>query len=58
MTQNTALIPPVSAPEGAWAARLQARLDRKTKPLGSLGRLEALAVQIGQALGSEAPRYK
>lgn len=36
-------------------ARLQHLLDNKTKPLGSLGRLEALALRIGQMLGTEAP---
>ena len=49
-------IPPIAALDPALAARLQAALDAKTKPLGSLGRLEALAVQIGQILGSEAPQ--
>ncbi|MBY0408572.1 MAG: nicotinate-nucleotide--dimethylbenzimidazole phosphoribosyltransferase [Burkholderiaceae bacterium] len=39
----------------ALTARLQHLMDHKTKPLGSLGRLEALAVQIGQILGTEAP---
>ena len=34
---------------------LQSRLDQKTKPLGSLGQLEALALQIGCILGSETP---
>ena len=37
------------------AARLRHLLDHKTKPLGSLGRIEALALQIGLVLGSEAP---
>ena len=37
------------------AQALQHKLDQKTKPLGSLGRLEALAVRIGLALQSEAP---
>jgi nicotinate-nucleotide--dimethylbenzimidazole phosphoribosyltransferase len=37
------------------AARLQHVLDHKTKPLGSLGRLEALALQLGLILGSERP---
>lgn len=36
-------------------ARLQHLLDNKTKPLGALGRLEALALRIGQVLGTEAP---
>ncbi|MBU0542416.1 MAG: nicotinate-nucleotide--dimethylbenzimidazole phosphoribosyltransferase [Gammaproteobacteria bacterium] len=36
-------------------ARIQALLDNKTKPLGSLGRLEKLAVQIGLVLGTESP---
>ncbi len=35
--------------------RLQHRLDHKTKPLGSLGRIEALALQIGLILRSEQP---
>jgi nicotinate-nucleotide--dimethylbenzimidazole phosphoribosyltransferase len=34
---------------------LQSTLDNKTKPQGSLGRLEMLALQIGQILGSTAP---
>ncbi len=37
-------------------SQLQARVDGKTKPLGSLGRLEALAVQIGCILGTGSPR--
>jgi nicotinate-nucleotide--dimethylbenzimidazole phosphoribosyltransferase len=39
----------------ALAARLQALLDNKTKPLGALGRLESLALRLGLILGSEAP---
>lgn len=37
------------------ARRLQHKLDQKTKPLGALGRLEALALQLGLVLGSEGP---
>jgi len=39
----------------ALAARLRHLIDHKTKPLGALGRLEALALRIGGVLGSEAP---
>ncbi|MDF1485301.1 nicotinate-nucleotide--dimethylbenzimidazole phosphoribosyltransferase [Ramlibacter sp. H39-3-26] len=39
----------------ALAARLQHLLDHKTKPVGALGRLEALALRIGLVLGTEAP---
>lgn len=37
------------------ASQLQTVLDNKTKPLGSLGRLEALAHQIGMLQGSTTP---
>ena len=33
--------------DGAFAARLQQVLDNKTKPVGALGRLEALALRVG-----------
>ncbi len=36
--------------------RLQHRIDHKTKPLGALGQLEALGLQLGLILGSEAPQ--
>ena len=35
---------------------LQHQLDHKTKPLGSLGRLEALARQLGEILGKQEPQ--
>ena len=41
--------------DSALAARLQQRLDGKTKPLGALGRLEALALRLGCILGTETP---
>lgn len=39
----------------ALTQTLQHTLDNKTKPLGSLGRLEALALTIGQVLGTDKP---
>ncbi|KAF1049241.1 MAG: Nicotinate-nucleotide--dimethylbenzimidazole phosphoribosyltransferase [Xylophilus sp.] len=42
--------------DAALAERLQRRIDRKTKPLGALGRIEPLALRLGLILGSEAPR--
>jgi nicotinate-nucleotide--dimethylbenzimidazole phosphoribosyltransferase len=44
--------------DAALLARLQHKLDRKTKPVGSLGRLEALALRIGLVLGSETPQLR
>ena len=40
------------------AERLQHLLDNKTKPVGSLGQIEQLALRIGLILGSEAPALK
>ncbi|TNF62071.1 MAG: nicotinate-nucleotide--dimethylbenzimidazole phosphoribosyltransferase [Burkholderiales bacterium] len=37
------------------ALRLQHLLDNKTKPVGSLGQIERLALRIGLILGSEQP---
>lgn len=55
MTADHAIpdVPDLHEPD--LAARLQQRMDEKTKPLGALGRLEALAQRLGLILGSECP---
>lgn len=44
--------------DAALTQALQHQLDHKTKPLGALGRLEALALQLGQILGTEQPQLE
>lgn len=44
--------------EPELAATLQRALDNKTKPVGSLGRMEALALRIGLILGSAQPQLR
>ena len=41
--------------DAALAQRVQQRIDDKTKPLGALGRIEALALRMALVLGSERP---
>ncbi len=45
----------ITAPDPSLGARVQRMIDVKTKPPGSLGRIEALALQMALAQGTEAP---
>jgi nicotinate-nucleotide--dimethylbenzimidazole phosphoribosyltransferase len=52
-------IPAIASPfDASLAARLDARINDKTKPLGSLGALERLARQIGLIQGSDHPMLR
>jgi nicotinate-nucleotide--dimethylbenzimidazole phosphoribosyltransferase len=51
----TKLLDAIGGPQAAAAAEAQAHLDTLTKPPGSLGRLEELAVRLA-AIGGRAPR--
>ena len=53
MTTNLPILANIH--DAALTQALNSTLDNKTKPLGSLGRLEALALQLGQILGTTAP---
>ncbi len=44
--------------DASLATRLQQRMDGKTKPIGALGRLEALAIQIGMVQGRLDPQLR
>jgi len=44
-----------SIEDAALSARLQSRIDNKTKPLGSLGRLEGVMLRLGLIFGTETP---
>ncbi|MES2532122.1 MAG: nicotinate-nucleotide--dimethylbenzimidazole phosphoribosyltransferase, partial [Pseudomonadota bacterium] len=54
---TTSLIPTIDdLNDAALTQRLQHAIDNKTKPVGALGRLEALGLRIGSILGSELPQ--
>ena len=53
MTAHLPLIADIANPQLTQA--LQHKLDHKTKPLGSMGRLEQLALRLGQIQGTASP---
>ncbi|WP_246165008.1 nicotinate-nucleotide--dimethylbenzimidazole phosphoribosyltransferase [Pigmentiphaga aceris] len=59
MSSPALSLPPIAdAKRPALRAALRARLDAKTKPLGSLGMLEALAVDIGAIQDRNPPQME
>ena len=56
MSDLAALIPAIpSIDDAAFASQVQHLLDHKTKPVGSLGQLERLALRIACILGDATP---
>jgi nicotinate-nucleotide--dimethylbenzimidazole phosphoribosyltransferase len=55
MTRLESIVAAIRAPDPACVARVQARLDAKTKPRGSLGRLEELACWLAAVRRRDDP---
>ena len=59
MQTLTDLFPPIPAPDEGAMATAQQHIDGLLKPVGSLGRLEALAVQLAVCRGCKVkPRCR
>jgi len=52
MNRHVPNIPPLAT---EFAPALRARIDQKTKPPGSLGELEELALRLGLMFGTTSP---
>ena len=57
-TEIDRLVSDIRPPDAAIAQAARQRQDRLTKPPGSLGRLEDVAVQVAAILGSERPSLR
>ena len=55
-TSSTWWQQPAQAPDAATASRARARQNNLTKPPGSLGRLEEVAIQLAALQGNDQPR--